>query len=60
VKWLDLDPVEERYLLVAAADASIEALDVLVSSAPQQQQQHHHLAVQLSQLVLLSTIDIIN
>lgn len=30
VKWLDLDPVEQRYLLAASADSSIEALDVLV------------------------------
>jgi hypothetical protein len=32
IRWMDLDPVEQRYLITAAADSTIEAFDVLVSS----------------------------
>jgi hypothetical protein len=31
IRWLDLDSVEQRYLLTAAADSTVEAFDVLVS-----------------------------
>lgn len=33
-KWLDLDTVEQRYLLTAAADTTVEAFDILVQSQP--------------------------
>lgn len=30
LKWLDLDTVEQRYLLTAAADSTVQAFDILV------------------------------
>lgn len=33
LKWLDLDAVEQRYLLTAAADTTVEAFDILVGSS---------------------------
>lgn len=33
IRWLDLDSVEQRYLLTAAADSTLEAFDVLVSNS---------------------------
>lgn len=30
IRWMDLDTVEQRYLLTAAADSTLEAFDVLV------------------------------
>ncbi|WIA19361.1 hypothetical protein OEZ85_003989 [Tetradesmus obliquus] len=45
IRWLDLDSVEQRYLLTAAADSTLEAFDVLAAAAGSGQEQ-----VQLSPL----------
>lgn len=34
IRWMDLDPVEQRFLLTAAADSTLEAFDVMVSMSP--------------------------
>eukprot|EP00878_Enallax_costatus_P021271 GHUV01022514.1.p1 GENE.GHUV01022514.1~~GHUV01022514.1.p1 ORF type:complete len:430 (+),score=57.87 GHUV01022514.1:30-1319(+) len=43
LKWLDLDAVEQRYLLTAAADTTVEAFDIVTSQATSGGHQQQHL-----------------